>query len=394
MTTAWFDCFSGASGDMILGAFVDAGLALSDLEADLACLPCAGEFSLKSERVMRCGIAATHVHVHTHEHHHDHGHHHHRGLNDIRALIGEATLPNSVKDRAIAIFTRLGEAEAAVHGVSVDEVHFHEVGAVDAIVDIVGAACAIERLGISDIRFSSLSLGGGSVKCAHGILPVPAPATARLVEGFECSMGPVQHELLTPTGAAILTTLGTQSPLTGFCGKSVGYGAGSRDTEGVPNVLRVMIGETTTEEKSDAPWLLETNLDDISPEIVGYVVERLLACGVLDVWTTAIQMKKSRPGILLSVLVGDTALHAAEELILRETTTFGIRRRRVERTTLERKHVEVDTPYGRVRIKVGCRNGTVLTAAPEYEDCRKLAEEHDACLNNVMEAARRAFLDS
>jgi hypothetical protein len=382
---AFFDGFSGASGDMILGALVDAGLPVEEIQSDLDRLDC-GPIRLEAEKVHRGGIAATKVHVE-----YPHEHHHHRGLSAIREIIRRAQLPDAVKDKAVAIFTRLGEAEAAVHGLPVEEVHFHEVGALDAIADIVGAAAGLHRLGVASIRFATLRLGGGTVKAAHGVLPVPAPATARLVQGFACEMGPVERELLTPTGAAILTTLGTQERIGPFRSTGAGYGAGSLDMPEQPNVLRMLLGEAASGEESDSVWVVEANLDDITAEVCGHALERLLAEGALDAWATPIQMKKSRPGWLLSVIVEKEKLAHVEETMFRETTTFGLRRYPVERAKLSREFREVMTPYGTVRVKIGSREGKVVTVSPEFEDCRRAALEKGAPLREVIEAAIRAF---
>jgi hypothetical protein len=382
---AWFDCFSGASGDMILGALVDAGLPIGELQADLDKLGC-GPIRLRAEKVDRAGISATKLHVE-----YPHEDHHHRGLPEIREIIQKAELPEKVKSDAVAIFTRLAEAEAAVHGVAVEKVHFHEVGALDAIADIVGAAAALHRLGVKAIRFSTLRLGGGTVRAAHGTLPVPAPATARLVEGFACELGPVEKELLTPTGAAILTTLGSQEPMGAFRPACSGYGAGANEFTGHPNALRAMIGEAVSDDESDSVWVVEANLDDITAEVCGHAVERLLAEGALDAWASAIQMKKSRPGWLLSAIVAKEKLAHVEETLFRETTTFGLRRYPVERSKLSREFRKVSTPYGMVNVKIGSRGGKVLTVSPEYEDCRRTALEKGVPLREVIQAAIRAF---
>jgi hypothetical protein len=306
-------------------------------------------------------------------------------------MIRGARLPESVKERAIAVFTRLGEAEAAIHGAPIEEIQFHEVGALDSIADIVGAAAGLERLGVGTVLFSTLRLGGGTVQAGHGVLPVPAPATARLVTGFQCQLGPVERELLTPTGAAILTTLGKQQAPPPMRIKNIGYGAGGRDDPGHPNVLRLLLAEEASEAEADAVWVLEVNLDDTSAEVCGYAIERLLAAGALDAYAVPIQMKKSRPAWMLCAIVEDESLRRVEEIFFRETTTFGVRRHRVERTKLAREIRTVETPHGPVRVKVGMREGNVITASPEYEDCRRVALERNIPLREVMDAARKAF---
>ena len=381
---AYFDCFSGASGDMILGALVDAGASLEALSAALASLPC-GPISLRSEKVSRGGICATQVHVETP---HDHAH---RGLPQISDIIARSPFPAPVRNNALRVFTRLAEAEAAVHGCPVEKVHFHEVGALDAIADIVGACAALNQLGIETVQFSTLSLGGGTVKAAHGVLPVPAPATALLVKGLECRMGPVESELLTPTAAAILTSLGAQAPQARLRVESLGYGAGTREFPEHPNLLRVLIGEAADPCSEDAVWVLEANLDDMTPEVCGYAIERLLAAGALDAWAMPIQMKKSRPALMLCAIAEEATLAKVEETFFAETTTFGIRRHRVLRTKLDREFVTVTTPYGAVKVKVGKSGGKVITAAPEYEDCRRIAQETGTPLRDVMTSVMKAY---
>jgi len=385
-TVAYFDCFSGASGDMILGALLDCGLPLDALAADLELLA-PGLIRLRAEKTLRGGIRAVQVTVETPG---EPGPPH-RSLETIRAMIRGSRLPERVKERAISVFTRLGEAEAAVHDAPVEKIHFHEVGALDAIADIVGAAAGLERLGVGAVFFSTLRLGGGTVKSQHGALPVPAPATAALVAGLQCELGPVQRELLTPTGAAILTTLGRQQSPGPLRVERIGYGAGGRDDADHPNVLRLMLGQATPPAEGDSVWVLEVNLDDTTAEVIGHAVERLLAAGALDAWAMPIQMKKSRPAWMLCAIVADESLRRAEDIFFRETTTFGIRRHRVERTKLARELRTVATPFGAVRVKVGTRDGKLVTASPEYEDCRRIALEKNIPLREVMDAARKAF---
>jgi len=381
----FFDCFSGAAGDMILGALVALGVPVEDLNADVAALDCEA-ISLTADRVSRAGIAATKVHVRPSAK--DVGH---RGLSNIAALIRRSRLSETVKAHAVAVFERLAHAEADVHGIPVEKVHFHEVGALDAIADVVGSVCGIERLGNPEIRFSGLRLGGGSVKCAHGLLPVPAPATAKLVEGFVCEMGPAEVELLTPTAAAILTTLGQQDLAPQFRPVRTGYGAGDQDFPGAPNVLRAVLAEPAVVETADTTVLLEANIDDATPEILAHALERVLTAGALDAWIVPVQAKKSRPGFQFCALTTEDLREHIEGVIFAETTTFGIRRRRVERTVLNREIVSVETPYGPVGVKVGSRGGKILTASPEFEDCRRLAVERGIPVRRVMDAAREAF---
>ncbi len=389
MKIAYFDCFSGISGDMVLGALVDAGCDLSRLEAELRRLPLAG-WKISAEKVTRRGLAATHVKVETSEHHH------HRGLGTILGLIAKADLPPLAADRARRIFSRLGEAEARAHNVPVEKVHFHEVGAVDAIVDIVGACLGFELMGIEEFACSALNVGGGRVETQHGTLPVPAPATAELLRGAPTYSTGISRELVTPTGAAIASTLARQwGPMPPMTAAAIGYGAGTADLVEQPNVLRLFVGEQAAREASagldESVVVIEANLDDMNPQIYGYFVERALEAGALDVFATPVQMKKNRPGQLLTVLCEPAAVQRLTDLIFRETTTVGVRTYTAQRRTLEREHVAVETPFGTVRVKVSRCNGHILNAAPEYEDCRRIAAEKDVALKQVLAEATFAF---
>ena len=380
---AYLDCFSGISGDMLLGALVDAGLAIEDLRADLAKLPLS-DYEVTAERVTKGVIAGTLVKVET-------GHEHaHRGLADILEIIGKADLPAEVSGPARRAFERLAEAEARVHGSSVEEVHFHEVGAVDAIVDIVGAFCGLHRLGIEKVYASPLPLGGGWVDTAHGRLPVPAPATVELLRGVPSYGGPVEAELVTPTGAAIVTTaaeaFGLMPPMTI---RAVGCGAGKRDLAH-PNLLRLFLGEPATRPLEQQLSLIETNIDNMNPELFGHVMETLLEAGALDVYYTPIVMKKSRPATLVSVLAEPPLVDTLSEILFRETTTLGLRVTEVSRRCLEREWKEIETEWGPVRVKIGRLNGEVVNVAPEYEDCARLAREKGIPAKVVWEAAREA----
>ena len=386
---AYFDCFSGISGDMVLGALVDAGANLRAIEVELHKLGLEG-WSISAEKVKRGAIFATQVKVETSEGHH------HRGLSIILGRIDKAGLAPRAADRARGIFTRLAEAEAKVHNMPVEEVHFHEVGAVDSIVDIVGAAIAFELFGIDEFACSALDVGAGQVKTAHGLLPVPAPATAELLRGAPMYTSGIARELVTPTGAAIATTLSTRyAQIPEMTLRAVGYGAGSADLTEKANVLRILIGENATSEAGehwDAPVsVIETNLDDMSPQIYGYFVERALAAGALDVFSTAVQMKKNRPGVLLTILCD--AAHTARliDLVFRETTTIGVRTYDVRRKVLDREVVAVATQFGEVRVKISRMNGSVLNATPEYEDCQRLAAEKGIPLKQVIAAASFEF---
>jgi len=380
---AYLDCFSGISGDMLLGALVDVGLAVEDLRTDLAKLPLEG-YEVTAERVVKGGLAGTQVSVKTKR---EHGH---RGLSDIVEIINGSTLPPEVTVRARRVFERLAEAEARVHGRSVEEVHFHEVGAVDAIVDIVGACCGLHRLGLETVYASALPLGGGWVESAHGRLPVPAPATVELLHGVPAYGGPVEAELVTPTGAAIVTTIASKfGPMPSMTVRATGWGAGQRELPH-PNLLRVFLGEPTTQPLEQQLSLIETNLDNMNPELLGHTMERLLEAGALDVFYTPIMMKKSRPATLVSVLAEPSLVSVLSEVLFRETTTLGIRVTEVSRRCLEREWREVETEWGIVRVKIGRLNGEIVNIAPEYEDCARLARENDVPAKVVHEAARAA----
>jgi pyridinium-3,5-bisthiocarboxylic acid mononucleotide nickel chelatase len=388
MKLAYFDCFSGISGDMTLGALVDAGCSADLLRGELKSLQVPG-WTLTTEKVWKNGMAATRVRVQTEDQQK------HRSLSTILEILNNSHLAPPVRERAARIFQKLGEAEAHVHDAPIEKVHFHEVGAVDAIVDIVGSCIGFHALGIERFACSPLNVGGGAAKMAHGVLPVPAPATARLLQGAPTFSNGVQHELVTPTGAAIVATLcdsfGPQPPM---IVSAIGYGAGTTDLEGQPNVVRIMIGES-----ADKTWsandeeisIIEANLDDMNPQIYGYVLEKALLAGALDVYTTALQMKKNRPGTLLTILCRPEDTEALMSLIFAETTTFGIRSHRAQRRALPREWVNVSTTYGSVRIKLSRSNGHILHVTPEYDDCRKLAVEKQVPLQQVISEALRTY---
>ena len=386
MKAAYFDCFSGISGDMTLGALVDAGCPLERLREDLKGLKVPG-WQISAEKVWKNGMAATHVSVRTKDPQT------HRSLNTILGIIEKSELGRDVRERASSIFRRLGEAEAAVHDVPIEKVHFHEVGAVDAIVDIVGACIGFSVLGIEEFACSPVNVGGGSAQTAHGVLPVPAPAAARLLLGKPTYSNGMQKELVTPTGAAIVATLcqsfGPQPPLRV---QSIGYGAGATDLEGQPNVLRIMVGESLQHletEFDEEIRVIEANLDDLNPQVYGYFAEKALAAGALDVFTTPVQMKKGRPGTLLTLLCRAEDVRKLTDLVFAETTTFGLRSYTAERRILPREWQSVQTRFGEVRMKIARANGKVLQVSPEYEDCRKLAEEKKVALREVMDEAMR-----
>ena len=455
MRIAYLECFSGISGDMFLGTLVDAGVSPRLLEDAVSALNVGAR--LEISRVMRSGISATKVDVwvdgekdlpreeywakqdgvasvervpspaktdHKHDHHHDehqHDHHHshehhpadepsragtpaphahthsHRGLTEIRKIISSSPISDSAKKTAISIFEVLGAAEAKIHSVPIEKIHFHEVGAVDAMVDIVCAAVGAEALGVDEIVCSPLNVGGGTVKCAHGTFPVPAPATVELLKGAPVFSSGVQAELVTPTGAAIVKTLVHHFgafPVMQI--EKSGYGAGSRELDGHANVARLVIGETESTHVSRAGseiiTILEANVDDLNPQVFGYVMDRLFEEGALDVFGMPVQMKKNRPGTLLTVLCKPEDADKLAELIFAETTTLGVRRREEARQTLARRWENVRTQWGEVRIKIASMNGTVTNYAPEYEDCRRLAAEHRVPLKTVMQEASQQYL--
>ncbi len=388
MKLAYFDCFSGISGDMTLGALVDAGCSLELLRSDLQGLQIPG-WTISSEKVWKNGMAATFVHVATE------GQTKHRSLSAILEIFEKSQLSESVGKNAAAIFRKLGEAEASVHDVALEKIHFHEVGAVDAIVDIVGACIAFDALGIEKFACSPLNVGGGTAKMSHGVLPVPAPATAKLLQGKPTYSNGVQRELVTPTGAAIVSTLcDTFGPQPQMTVSAIGYGAGSIELEGQPNVVRIMIGEAA--DKVIAGFdeeisVIEANLDDMNPQIYGYFLEKALAAGALDVYTTPVQMKKNRPGTLLTLLCKPQDTNSLMSLVFAETTTFGARTYRAQRRTLPRESVNVHTQFGDVRVKLSRVNGRILHVAPEFDDCRKLAVEKNVPLQRVFNEAMRSY---
>lgn len=382
MVIAYFDCFAGISGDMTLGALLDAGAPLDKLLDGLKSLPLNG-WDLKVERVRKGAVAATSVTVLAGENHPE------RRLADIERIILSSALAESVKVQSLAVFRLLAEAEAKVHGVSVNEVHFHEVGAIDSIVDIVGVVYALHLLGIQEVHASALPFSRGWVRTAHGELPVPAPAAMELLCGIPTYPLDIDTELVTPTGAALLKGLaksfGVPPP---FTPQRIGYGAGKKDLP-FPNVLRVIVGEMPDGFILERERLIvvETNLDDMTGELTGFVMERLFEAGARDVWVTPTQMKKNRPAIVLSVLCDSSSLPAVLQILLRETTTLGVRVHEVERLCLQREFVEVETPYGVVKVKVAKLGKEIVNISPEYEDCRRIALERKVPLKEVMAAA-------
>jgi pyridinium-3,5-bisthiocarboxylic acid mononucleotide nickel chelatase len=478
MRIAYLECFSGISGDMFLGALLDAGVPPEVFTRTVEALGV--DARLEISRVDRSGISATkldviaagekelpreefwekesqaapHAHSHDHEHAHSHSHspghahsnshdhshahshehshagehshshehgaghshsHSHRGLKEIRQIINQAAISQSAKDRAIRIFETLGAAEAKVHNSDIEKIHFHEVGAIDAIVDIVCASVGAEALGVDEWICSPLNVGGGSVVCAHGTFPIPAPATLELLKNAPVYSGEIQKELVTPTGAAIVSVLASRySNFPAMKAQKIAYGAGTRNFKKVPNVLRLTVGETAPVslepgfpdraafarsgmEKSPFPVeeisVLEANVDDMSPQVFGYVMEQALQQGALDAFGTPVQMKKNRPGMLLTVLCRTEDSQRLTRMILAETTTLGVRMRQETRAALARRHVSVNTKWGEVRMKLANLNGSISNYAPEYEDCRRIAQEQNVPLKTVMQEAIKVYLD-
>jgi hypothetical protein len=441
MKLLYFDCFNGASGDMILGALLDAGLPLDELRRALGSLGI-DEYELRATRVLRAGLSATRFelverprdadhrapHVRTqhplegslerashgphshagprdgrtavaHEHSHGpgitHAHAHpHRSLAEILMLIDQCALPPASRARARALFERLAEAEAAIHQMPVDRVHLHEVGALDSIIDIVGAVFAIDWFGAERVMVSPLNVGSGMVRSAHGVFPVPAPATVRLLGSAPIYSSGVQAELLTPTGALLLAGHATAfGPIPPMRVDHIGYGAGTLDLADTPNVLRVLMGESTDIPATERVIVLECEIDDMNPQIFGVLMDRLYASGALEVYFAPVQMKKNRPGTLVTVLAPPDRQEALATVVFRETTTIGIRYHDVRRERLDRAVVPVETPFGTIRFKVARRHGAVVNAAPEFDDCVRAAAERGAAVKDVQAAAVRAWLE-
>jgi uncharacterized protein (TIGR00299 family) protein len=415
----YLDCFSGISGDMALGALLDAGLPLDDLRRALGSLAL-GDAHVHAERVLRAGVSATKFSVHEHaagstKHVHDHAEHPagstqhsagssqhvhdhaHRSLPEIFTLIDGSSLTPSGRDQAKAMFQRLGEAEAAIHQMPVEKVHLHEVGALDSIIDIVGIVYAMEWAGADRVVCSPLNVGGGMVQSAHGLFPVPAPATVKLLGAAPVYSGRVQKELVTPTGALIATTFASGfGPIPAMSVERVGYGAGDRDDPVTPNVLRVLIGRDAAADvlpQGDRVTVIECEIDDMNPQIFGVVMERLYAAGALEVFYTSVQMKKNRPGTLLTVVAAPDRRAQMTDVIFRETTTIGLRHYEVDRECLQREIVAVQTPIGAVRFKVARRDGRIVNAVPEFEDCAKLAADRNLSVKEVQAIANKAYGD-
>ncbi|MDQ3011264.1 MAG: nickel pincer cofactor biosynthesis protein LarC [Acidobacteriota bacterium] len=441
--TLYLDCFAGASGDMFIGALLDCGLDFEFLKSELAKLG-VEDYELSLERVDRSGISAAKFDVHlahshnhepppdhSHPHSHDHGHSHehrqhehshehqnpqsaihspqshgHRSLSTIKQMISASALSATVKERAQAIFQRIGEAESKIHGIPIETVHFHEVGAIDSIVDIIGACVGLEALKIKQIISSPLHVGSGTFNCAHGTYPVPGPATAEILKGVPIYAKEIEGELVTPTGAAIIATLThSYGNLPAMRVERVGYGAGTRTYPKFPNVLRAIIGEVepgsagilpvSSDDTPTTVTVIEANIDDLNAQVFGHLMEKALQAGALDIFYTPVQMKKNRPGVLVTLLCRPEDRMRMSELLFRETTTLGVRYREERREILRREHIAVETAFGQIRIKVARdASSQAINYTPEFEDCRRAAELHQTPIREIQAAAMRAYAES
>ncbi|MBN1145375.1 MAG: nickel pincer cofactor biosynthesis protein LarC [Bacteroidales bacterium] len=405
MKILYYDCFAGISGDMNLGALIDLGVELDYLKTELEKLPVHG-YEIKAGKDMRKGISGTRLEVlidsehqkqHHHGHHHhesDHTHHHHHNsYKDIRRMIETSELKSNVKEMSLAIFEKVAEAEAKVHDKTIDDVHFHEVGAIDSIVDIVGAAICMDYLTPDKILCSTVELGGGMVQCAHGMYPVPAPATTEIVKKMPVRKGTVDYEATTPTGAAILAALANEfTDKAHFRILKTGYGIGFKDGV-LPNVLRVHICETDGEnEPTTIPsFIIECNIDDMNPELYDYIIDSLFSAGARDVFITPIIMKKSRPAVKLSILCTPEDEPRVNEVLFRETSTIGVRRYVIGKTMLDRKIEQISTRFGEVRVKSAFYQGVCIKSKPEYDDCIKIARQHQIPISKVYHEVEKAL---
>lgn len=419
MNVVYLDIFSGISGDMFIGAMINLGVDPAALELEIGKLKLPG-YHLHTGPEVKQGISGIkfdvhiteepHEHPHTHDHHHSHGHHHHispaphshpgahRGIREIREIVRQSALSEWVKTKALAVFQRIAVAEGKIHGISPDEVHFHEVGAIDSIVDIVGACVALEILGKPAVLAGAVVEGTGTVRCAHGTLPLPAPATLEILAQRQISISQCDepNELITPTGAALLAEFAESfGPMRGLAPKKIGFGLGTRENRTRPNVLRAILCEETAAERTldwqrDTIAVLETNLDNINPELLGHALARAMDIGALDAFHTPVQMKKNRPGVLFTILCEESRADEFTEFLLRETSALGVRRSVCERRKIERRFATVQTPYGDVTVKIGALNGEVIQRAPEFESCRKLAESTGRTLKEIYAAALAA----
>jgi uncharacterized protein (TIGR00299 family) protein len=394
----YFDCFSGAAGDMILGALLDAGLPFDTLrEAIGPLLPSGADLAV--DHVLKSGVSATkfrvigaNATVRSESHRHDH--HHHHTLAGIHGLIDKSRLSAAAKQRANVLFDRLAETEAAIHQMPVEQVHLHEVGALDSIVDIVGCVFGLDWFRADRIVSSPLNVGGGTVQCAHGVMPVPAPATLRLLQGVPVYSSGHEVELVTPTGALLVSGYADRfGPMPAMTVQVSGYGAGDRDLAGRPNVLRLVIGEGSVDALIEPLLVLECEIDDMNPQLFGALMDRLQTAGALDVFFTPVQMKKNRPGTLITVLAPPDRREALGSIIFRETTTIGLRWHTAERERLEREVVQVQTPHGSARVKLARRAGAVINAAPEFDDCARLASAAGISVKDAHALVMKAYLD-
>jgi uncharacterized protein (TIGR00299 family) protein len=384
MKLAYFDCFAGVSGDMILGSLVDAGVSLDDLRAGLAGLNLDG-FELTASKAVKNGITGTQAKVTVEESPI------HRHLPDIEKIIDGSNLPPDVKEKSIRVFRTLAAAEAEIHNTTPDKIHFHEVGALDAIVDIVGSLLGLSLLGVERVVASRVHVGSGFVECQHGKIPIPSPATVKILEGAPLFSTGIEAELTTPTGAAVLKTMVDQfGPMPSMTVEATGYGAGCRDLK-IPNLLRLIVGRTTDSDlETDQVTLIETNIDDMTPELLGYTLERLMDGGALDVWLTPIQMKKGRPATTLSLLADGDTVEALVNVVLSETSSLGVRLQTMERRKLSRRMHTVRTRFGEVRVKLAMMAGQIRQIAPEYDDCAEIARREKIPLTTVYDEVRRA----
>ncbi|WP_105618299.1 nickel pincer cofactor biosynthesis protein LarC [Vallitalea okinawensis] len=399
MRVLYYDCFAGISGDMNLGALLDLGVDEGHLREALSQLSIRDEFELSVSKRNKMGIEGTKVDVILKEHHHqgEHHHHHHRHLKDIREIINGSKLSNAVKQRSMAMFVEVAKAEAKVHGKTMDEIHFHEVGAVDAIVDMVGAAICLEYLQVDRVLASSIEVGSGFVKCAHGTIPVPAPATVEILKGIPINIGGIDGEATTPTGAAILkANVHEYSDKKQFQIMKIGYGVGTKDFA-IPNVLRVYLAEDekkcVADYVEDHQIILEANIDDMNPEWYGYIEEKLFEGGALDVTKTNILMKKGRPAVKLSVLTSKKQVELIKKILLLETTTLGVRQFDVKKIMLKRQLQKVETKFGPISVKQAIFNGEVIKQKPEYDECKKLAIKYNIPIRKVYEAVNNGGKD-
>lgn len=384
MNTLYFDCFAGASGNMILGGLISLGIDKDQLIEQIKLLN-VPNFEIEFTTVDKSGISAIHANVKVpHEHAHRHLHH-------IEKIINDSQLAENIKQRAIQIFTRLAEAEAKVHGIEVKKVHFHEVGAMDAIIDVVGACIGFELLGIEKFACSKIHVGSGFAKMAHGKFPIPPPAVAELLQSIPIYSTEIQGELCTPTGAAIISTIcETFGEINDLQIEKIGYGAGTRDYPDFPNALRLMMGKSKRSKvEAQNLILLETNLDDVSPQVLGFAMDKAFELGALDCWFTPIQMKKNRPATMISILCDSENRQKLTELLYIETTTLGIRVKEIERKCLERKFVKVQTQFGEIDVKIGLFNGKQVNAMPEFEQLKRLANENNIPLKLLKEEVSR-----